>query len=294
MKILLSGSTGFIGSAALKHLNNAGHTVIRMVRHPVKAGDTSVFWDPSEGIVDSLPENIDAVIHLGGENISGRWSQKKKERIYNSRVKSTQLLAENIAKMSNRPRVFICASAVGYYGDRGDSALTETDTAGECFLSAVCEDWEAATGPAIEAGIRTVNLRFGMVLAKEGGALSKMLPAFKVGMGGVLGNGSQWVSWVSLVDAARIIKFALLTRSLEGPVNAVAPEAVTNRTFTKILGQTLNRPTILPVPAKMLRLIFGEFAEETLLASTRAVPEKLFNAGFAFKHPELRAYLNNP
>lgn len=291
MKILISGSTGFIGSAACAHFEKSGHDVIRLVRHPT-TDDTSVRWNPAAGTIESLPDGTDAVIHLAGENISGRWSQEKKKRIYDSRIKSTQLLAEHIAGMTKKPKIFICASAVGYYGDRGDSVLTEADSPGNSFLSTVCRDWEAAAEPAVQADIRTVNLRLAMVLAGDGGALSKMLGVFNKGMGGPLGNGRQWVSWVSLIDVLRSIDFILAGDSLHGPVNIVAPQPVRNRAFTKCLGHALHRPAIIPVPGTMLRLIFGDFAQETLLASTRAVPEKLLEAGFNFQHAELEPFLS--
>ena len=288
MKILVSGATGFIGSAVAAHLESLGHTVVRLSR---RAGENTVVWEPDAGRIGSLPDDLDAVVHLAGENIFGLWTTRKKERIYASRVKGTTLLAEHLAAMRVRPGVFVCASAVGYYGDGGETVLTEQSPAGSGFLSRVCREWEAATQPAQAAGVRVVNLRLGMVLDRRGGALAKMLPAFKMGLGGVLGSGRQWGRWIALADAVRVIAFALTAETPCGPVNAVAPEPVTNRTFTKTLAETLHRPAILPAPAAVLRLLPGKFADETLLSSTRALPEKLLNSGFSFNHSTLREAL---
>ena len=284
-KILLTGASGFIGSAAADHFRSLGYTVIGLSRRP--ATDTLV-WDPSAGRIDPLPGDLDAIVHLAGENIFGRWTKGKKQRIYRSRIDGTKLLAEQVAAAAHKPKVLVCASAVGFYGDRGDDVLTEAAPPGKGFLADVCRDWEAAAAPARQAGIRTTHLRFGMVLDKQGGALAKMLSAFKMALGGKLGNGRQWVSWISRMEVLRIIDFVLHTDSLDGPVNAVCPEPVQNHTFTRTLGQILNRPTVLPAPAFALQLALGDFARETLLASTRAIPEKLQKTGFAFQHATLR------
>ncbi len=282
--ILISGSTGFIGSAAATHFQSAGHTILRLSRSP---GKNAVSWQPLAGRMDALPDHVEAVVHLAGENIFGRWTKRKKERIYASRVHGTTLLADHIAAMKYKPKVLICASAVGYYGDSGDAILTEQSPPGDGFLSRVCRDWETAAESARQAGIRTVHLRLGMVLDKNGGALAAMLPVFKLGLGGVLGGGTQWVSWISRADVIRIIDFAIQTETLSGPVNAVSPQPVQNRLLTRTLGRLLHRPTFLSAPAAVLRLGLGDFAQETLLASSRAVPEQLLKAGFVFTHPTL-------
>lgn len=290
MNILLSGASGFLGSAAAAHLEAHGHTVIRLSRRP---GHDAIVWDVPAARIDPLPPPIDAVVHLAGENIFGRWSRAKKDRIYTSRVAGTRLLAGHLAAMTPKPKVLICASAVGYYGSRGDEILTEDAACGTGFLSRTCRDWEAAADPARQAGIRVVNLRLGMVLDARGGALAKMLPAFKMALGGPVGSGRQWLSWISLTDVLRIIDVALTNAALSGPVNAVAPEPVQNRTFAKTLGHTLRRPARLPLPAVLLKIALGRFAEETLLSSARAVPQKLQTAGFQFTHPALTAALSD-
>jgi uncharacterized protein (TIGR01777 family) len=293
MKVLVSGASGFIGSASVAYLQDRGHSVVRLVRNRTAQESATVLWAPSAGQIGPLPEGIDAVVHLAGESILGRWTKRKKERIYASRILSTQLLARQLASLNNKPKVFICASAVGYYGSRCDTVLSEKCECGQSFLSQVCRDWEAASEPARSAGIRVVNLRLGMVLSKQGGALAKMLPAFKLGLGGVIGDGRQWVSWISLADAVRIIEFALTEDTLCGPVNAVAPEPVDNRTFTKTLSSVLNRPAVLRIPSMLLKLSLGQCADETLLASTKAIPEKLLNTGYSFTHCTLASAMSD-
>lgn len=287
MNILMSGAGGFIGRAAAKALCAKGHRVVRLVRPPAEGGGDSVVWEPSCGRLDTVPFEPDAVVHLAGENIFGRWTEAKKRRICNSRIQSTTLLAERLAVMSHKPMVLVCASAVGFYGHRGDVVLTEAATSGEGFLCTVCRDWEAAAESARRAGIRTVSLRFGMVLAAHGGAMAKMLPVFRMGLGGTLGDGCQWTSWVALTDAVRALEFVIQHDTLDGPVNIVAPQPVRNAELTQRLGHTLHRPALLPVPSVMLRLILGDFANEALLADIRAVPEKLLKAGFSFHYPAL-------
>ncbi len=292
MNILVSGGSGFIGAVAVDSFCSQGHKVIRLVRPSAgQPSASSVVWEPSSGRLDALPQPLDAVVHLAGENILGLWTQAKKQRIYDSRIKSTALLAARLAELPQKPSVFICASAVGFYGHCGDAVLTETAGCGQGFLSRVCRDWEAATEPAYRAGIRTVCLRFGMVLAEHGGALAKMLPVFRLGLGGAIGDGSQWTSWITLADAVRVIGFAIDNILLAGAVNAVVSEPVRNSELTKELGRVLHRPAALAVPSSLLRLGLGDFAREVLLSSTRAVPEKLRSAGFAFRHPSLGAAL---
>lgn len=292
MKILVSGSSGLIGNTLVPFLTTGGHSVVRLVRSDSEQG---IHWNPAEGTIqaDKL-EGFDAVVHLGGENISeGRWTEAKKARIRDSRVDSTRLLAGALAKLKRKPRVLVCASAIGFYGDRGERALDESATPGEGFLCDVCRDWEAAAEPARKAGIRVVHLRFGVVLAANGGALAKMLLPFKLGLGGVLGSGDQYMSWVTVDDAVGMVAFAIDNDSLEGPVNAVAPNPVTNREYTKTLGKVLSRPTLIPVPAFGARIALGEMADELLLASTRVVPAKLQKAGYSFRFSDLEPALRH-
>lgn len=285
MIILVSGATGFIGAAVVEHLRSLGHRVVRLVRGDRQAGD--VLWEPSVRRMDPLPDRLDAVVHLAGENILGRWTRRKRDAIYTSRVNGTRYLAESLSQMPSPPKVFVCASAIGYYGHTGDESVTEETPSGDGFLSRVCRDWEAATQPAATAGIRTVNLRLGMVLAKHGGPLAKMLLPFKLGLGGPLGSGRQWVSWIALADVVRIVAFALDAETLAGPLNAVAPEPAGNRAFAGALAAALHRPAVIPVPSSLLVLALGDCAKETVLASVRATPEKLLAAGFCFSHPTL-------
>ncbi|MHC5083579.1 MAG: TIGR01777 family oxidoreductase [Planctomycetota bacterium] len=288
MRILISGSHGFIGSMVYDHFVQQGHEVFRLIRPRQAAHTHDVFYDAAAGYIDHARiEGFDAVIHLAGENILGRWSKSKRQRIYDSRVVNTQFLCENLSKSAHKPKVLLCASAIGYYGNRGGQVCTETSDTGDSFLSRTCADWEAATRTASDAGVRVVNLRLGIVLDKHGGSLAKMLPAFKVGLGGPLGDGNQWVSWITLADAVGIIDFTLHHKSLFGPVNVVSPEPVRNREFTKTLGKALHRPAVVSVPKMMLIIMFGRMAEETLLAGTKVIPDKLAAAGYAFRHPEL-------
>jgi hypothetical protein len=253
-----------------------------------------VYWDPAAGKIDAAAlEGHDAVVHLAGENISQRWTAKQKSKILESRIRSTRLLVEALARLTNPPNVLVSASAIGYYGNRGDEILQEDSAAGIGFLPEVCREWEAATQPAAEAGIRVVNLRFGLILSPGGGALAKMFLPFKMGVGGVLGSGRQYWSWISIDDIIGVIHHALRNESLQGPVNAVSPNPVTNREFTKILGHVLKRPTLFPVPAFTLRLVFGEMADEMLLASARVQPAKLLNSGYDFRYPELEGALRH-
>jgi len=289
MKILVSGSSGLVGQALVKAYEEAGHEVVVLVRRRVSVGPGAFYWEPENNKVDPQAlEGVDVIIHLAGESIAeGRWTDEKKQRIRDSRVKSTRLLAEAAANAEHPPKVFACASAIGYYGERGDETLDENSPAGAGFLADVCKEWEAACQPAAEKGIRVINLRFGMILSPDGGALAKMLTPFRMGVGGKVGSGDQYYSWVALEDVVRAIEYAVEVESISGPVNIVARNPVTNLKFTKALGSVLGRPTIFPMPAFAARMAFGEMADELLLASTRVIPEKLRDAGFTFKHDQI-------
>lgn len=292
MNILISGATGMVGTAVDSLLSLNGHRVVRLVRVKPQSID-EVEWHPATGEIDrSKLEDLDAVIHLAGENIaSGRWTVSKKAKIKNSRVQGTVLLSKAVASLKKPPKVFISASAIGYYGDRGETLLDESSPPGKNFLSEVCVDWEEATEPAVRKGIRVVPARFGMILSASGGALEKMLLPFRLGLGGVLGNGWQYMSWITLDDVVGAIQHVLSRESLKGPVNLVAPKPVTNLEFTKTLGKILHRPTIFPMPAFVACMAFGEMADELLLASTRVEPKKLLTSGYQFRHPELEGAL---
>lgn len=291
MRILISGASGMVGSALIPFLTTGGHQVTKLVRKQPGANEAQ--WNPAEQQIDQAAlANCDAVVHLAGDNIAdGRWTKAKKERILESRVQGTRLLAESLAKLATPPRVLVCASAIGYYGSRGDEWLDETSTSGAGFLAEVCRQWEAATAPARQAGIRVVHVRFGVILSPKGGALAKMLLPFKLGAGGVIGSGEQYWSWITLDDVIGAIHHAVLTESLHGPVNVVAPQPVTNREFTKTLGRVLNRPTIFPMPAFAARLALGEMADELLLASQRVRPTQLEQSAYVFRHPQLEPAL---
>jgi uncharacterized protein (TIGR01777 family) len=295
MKVLVSGSRGLIGSALIPFLTARSHTVTRLVRGPAQPGGTEIPWGPTEGKLDpGMLETHDAVVHLAGENLAaGRWTPKRKARFFDSRVKGTRLLAETLAGLAQPPKVMVSASAIGYYGDRDDEVLTEESSLGRGFLADLCREWEAASAPAAEKGIRVVRLRFAIVLSAAGGVLKKMLLPFRFGLGGRLGSGRQYMSWIALDDVLAIILCALTDDSLAGPVNAVAPNVVTNREFTRTLGRVLMRPAIFPVPAFALRTVFGDMADETLLASNRVQPAKLLAHGFAFQYPELEGALRH-
>lgn len=287
MKVLVTGSSGLIATALIASLAERGHDVVRLLRHPGNPGVPS--WDPDRGTLDLAGvRDIEAVVHLAGESIAdGRWTVAKKARILDSRVKGTTLLANGLAALASPPRVFISASAVGYYGERGDELLDEAGACGNDFLSDVCRQWEHATGPAAGAGVRVVNLRLGVILSAAGGALAKMLTPFRMGVGGVVGSGRQYMSWVSLEDVVAAIHFLMMNEALRGPVNCVSPNPVSNREFTATLGRMLHRPTIFPLPAFAARLALGEMADALLLTSIRAVPRKLLDGGYAFRHPQL-------
>jgi uncharacterized protein (TIGR01777 family) len=295
MKILVSGSTGMVGSALVPFLTSGGHEVARLVRSTPSADRGDVAWNPSQGTIDAAGlADVDAVVHLAGENIAaGRWNAKQKARIRDSRVDGTKLLCETLAAMDNPPKTLVCASAIGFYGDRGDDVLDEDSDPGSSFLCDVCREWEAACEPARQCGIRVVKLRIGVILSPAGGALAKMLLPFKLGAGGIVGNGRQYWSWISLDDVVGAIHHALTNDDVSGPVNGVAPNPVTNREFTKSLGSVLRRPTIFPMPAFAARLALGEMADELLLASTRVEPKRLLETGFEFRHADLTTALKH-
>lgn len=288
MKLLISGASGFIGGALIRRLQAESHSIFKLVRRKKGLRKDEIFWDPASDKIDlEKLEGFDAVIHLAGENIVGRWTPEKKKKIHDSRVKGTELLSRSLARLSSPPSTLLCASAIGYYGNRGEEELDEKSGPGKGFLAETCQAWEAASKPAQDAGIRVIHYRIGMVLSSEGGALQKMLPLFKLGLGGKLGNGKQWVSWISLEDLIEGMRFVLQHPTLSGPVNAVSPQPVTNANFTEALGIALHRPTFATAPAFALKLAMGEMAEEALLASVKALPRKLMEAGFSFRHVRL-------
>jgi uncharacterized protein (TIGR01777 family) len=292
MKILIGGSHGLVGTALIKLLEAQGHEIFRLVRH-APSSKTEVEWSPDRySIALARIEGFDAVVNLAGESIAeGRWTDDKKRRIRESRVKGTKLLGDALANLTVPPKTFVCASAIGYYGNRGDELLTEASAPGEGFLSKVCAEWEEATALATEKGIRVVNARFGIILDTNGGALKKMLPPFRMGVGGRIGSGKQWMSWIALDDVIGALNFALTMDSLRGPVNFVAPAPVTNAEFTKTLGKVLSRPTIFPIPAFAIKLLFGEMGEALLLGGQRVAPERLLAGGFEFSYPNLEQAL---
>jgi len=295
MRVLISGSNGLVGRALTAHLNKGGHETVALRRVKDAPSSERTMW---ESIRRQTWEQdigaIDAVVHLAGENIAARrWTRRTKQRIRDSRILGTEQLCRHLANLSEKPGVLVAASAVGYYGNRGDEILTEKSAPGTGFLADVCRDWEAACLPAAQAVIRVVNLRIGTVLANNGGALAKLLPIYKLGLGGKLGTGRQWTSWISLEDLIGVIELALFESSLNGPVNAVSPNPVTNREFTRILGQVLRRPTVFALPAALLRAVTGEMANSLLLASARVKPGRLLDIGFQFQHPDLETALRN-
>ena len=302
LRILVSGASGLVGSALVAYLSAGGHAVTRLVRGgcdsapPPGIPTPSLSWDPSGAGFSSASalEGFDAVVHLAGENISGgRWTAERKARIRDSRVQSTKILAEAMARLVKPPRTLVVASAIGYYGDRGEENLVEASPRGKGFLAEVCGAWEAAAQPARAAAIRVVNLRIGVVLSPRGGALAKMLPPFRMGAGGPIGDGRQWMSWIALDDLLDVILHAIADESLNGPVNAVAPHPVTNEEWTEMLAKVLRRPAVLPMPGFAARAAFGEMANELLLASTRVLPERLLAARHFFRFPEAEPALRH-
>jgi uncharacterized protein len=289
-RILVSGSSGLIGAALLDALRTGGYEVTRLVRGAA-SGRGRIAWDPVQPLAPESVSGFDAVVHLAGESIVGRWTREKKRRILDSRVQGTRKLAEALAAASQRPRSLISASAIGFYGDRGEETLREDSASGNGFLPEVCRAWEASTEPATKAGIRTVQMRFGVVLSASGGALQAMLFPFRMGVGGKVGHGRQWMSWVDLNDVVGAVQHVIKTDRLQGPVNVVAPNPVRNAEFTKTLASVLSRPAVLPMPAFAARLVFGQMADELLLASQRVEPSKLLANGYVFQQTELRKAL---
>lgn len=294
MRILISGASGFIGSAIRPALEPAGHSSFALVRRvPV---ENEVQWEPEHPLDPQKLHGYDAIIHLAGKSIAGRWTENRKREARASRVEGTRILATAAAesfRQTGTPGIFLAASAIGYYGNRGDEVLTEQSNPGSGFLAEVAQEWESATHPAVEAGVRVVNLRIGVVLAKHGGALQAMLPAFRLGVGGKVGDGRQYMSWIVLEDVVGAFLFALTNEGLHGPVNVVTPNPVRNSEFVQALARVLNRPAIFPLPAFVVRTLFGEMGESLLLASARVQPARLESAGYAFRYPELVAGLRS-
>jgi uncharacterized protein (TIGR01777 family) len=301
MRMLVSGSTGFLGTSLIETLEREGHAIARLVRpgtsRPTSAGDSAqtVAWDPVAGKFDAAAaEGADALVHLAGASIAGgRWNPSRKNLLRTSRIEATRQLMGALAKLRQPPRVIVAASAIGYYGNRGDETLTEASSPGSDFLSGLCREWEAETARGAEFGARVASLRFGIILAAHGGALPRMLTPFKMGLGGRLGTGRQWMSWLTLQDTLSIIQFAIASPGLAGPVNAITPNPVRNSEFTKVLAKTLHRPAVFPAPAFALRLALGEMADALLLASQKVTPGKLLDAGYQFSQPELADGLMN-
>jgi uncharacterized protein (TIGR01777 family) len=289
MRILVSGSHGLVGKALIASLTSDGHEIVRLVRGK-PAGAAEIEWHPNDEKIDAAAlEDLDAVVHLAGESIaSGRWTDDKKRAIRDSRVKGTALLSDALAKLSRPPAVFVSASAIGYYGNRGDELLTESSAPGNDFLANVCVEWENATIPAIEKGIRTVHARFGIILDANEGALAKMLTPFRMGIGGRIGDGKQWMSWIDIDDVVKGLRF-VIENPVTGPVNFVAPNPVTNAEFTKTLGRVLSKPTLFPMPAFAARLAFGEMGDALLLSSQRVKPGVLQD----FAYPTLESALRH-
>ncbi len=291
MVIAISGSSGLIGSAIVRALESHGHEIRPLVRRAAQT-PLEISWNPEQGTIDAARMNAaDAVLHLAGENIAQRWTPDVKRRIRDSRVQGTTLIAETLASLDAKPRVLVSGSAIGIYGDRGDETLDESSAPGAGFLADVCREWEAATAAAADAGIRVVNVRTGLVLSSDGGALAKLLPLFRLGMGGKLGSGKQWMSWIALAEYVEAIGFLLRNDQLAGPFNLVAPNPVTNAEFTRVLGYVLGRPEFINVPRFALHLAMGEMADQTVLASQHVRPRKLLEAGFPFSYPTLESAL---
>ncbi len=294
MKILISGSTGLIGSRIIPLLSGKGHTVTRLTRKRSGGSSSSAYWDPESGEIEAGKlEGHDAVLHLAGENIAGRWDREKKRKIEDSRVRGTNLLSRTLAGLGSRPGVILAASGVGYYGDRGDQVLTEDSGPGSGFLANLGMKWEEALRPAGEAGIRVVNMRLGVVLSPEGGALGKMLTPFRLGLGGKMGSGEQYWSWIAIDDVLSAIYHSIVSEDLRGPVNFTAPAPVTNARFTEVLAEALRRPAFFHVPEFALRALLGEMADEMLLASTRALPSRLLGSGYTFQYGDLKSALTH-
>ncbi|HMT08737.1 MAG TPA: TIGR01777 family oxidoreductase [Pyrinomonadaceae bacterium] len=290
MRVLITGASGLVGKELQKSFAEQGYEMLLASRSEPK-DDVHIKWTIEEGFAEpERLEGIDVVVHLAGENVSGgiRWTDEKKKAIRDSRVLGTRNVVDAISKLKKKPHTFIASSAIGFYGERGDEEVTESSAAGDNFLAGVCKEWEAESRRAEDAGIRTVLLRTGIVLSKEGGALGTMLTPFKLGVGGVVGSGKQWMSWISMPDQIAAINYVIDNDNIRGAVNAVGPNPVTNEEFTKTLGEVLYRPTFIPLPEFAVSMIFGEMGDALLLASTKVVPKRLEDAGFEFKHPNLK------
>lgn len=287
--VAITGASGMVGTALATMLREAGHRPVSITRKESDSERGSITWDPATGIKDPKAlDNIDTIVHLAGENIAaGRWTAKLKDRIRRSRVEGTRSIVNSIAAASRRPKTLICASAIGYYGDRGDTILEEDAAPGQGYLADVCRDWEHEAEAATQLGLRVVQVRIGVVLTPKGGALAKMLLPFKLGCGGIIGSGKQYWSWIGLHDLVPILTYCIEHDSMNGPVNAVSPNSLTNYDFTKGVGRALHRPTIIPMPAFAAKLVLGEMAVDLLLASARVMPKKLIENGFQFDYPEL-------
>jgi uncharacterized protein len=300
MKVLVTGSSGLIGQALVRSLLGAGHHVCRLIRPesmqlPSSVDDKvmSVRWNPAAGELEASAAGADAVVHLAGESIAaGRWNAQRKAQLHSSRVAATRNLVEAVSRLAPRPKVFLCATAVGYYGSRGNEELTESSSPGTDFLAGLCQAWESEAARAEEFGMRAAQLRFGVILARHGGALARMLLPFRLGLGGRLGSGRQWMSWLTLAESVSIIQFVLEHADARGPLNAVSPAPVRNVEFTAALARALHRPAIFPVPALALRVVLGEMASPLLLASQRVIPRRLNDLGYRFRHPELTSALD--
>ncbi len=288
MNILITGPTGLLGNAIIQQIQKSGDTFTGLTRSNALLFKSQGYWDPDKGEIDlNSLEGHEAVINLAGETITGRWTPEKKRRIQSSRLLSSELLADSLLKLRSKPNVVVAASAVGFYGDRGDEVLTEESGPGEGFFPDLCVKWEAALEPLVKAGIRVVNLRIGVVLSKDGGALNEMLLPFKLGLGGRIGDGKQYWSWIALEDVVGAVFHCIENEKVLGPVNIVAPGSVTNSEFTNDLGEALGRPTVLPLPSFAARALFGEMADEALLSSVRVEPKKLLETGYKFKYARL-------
>ena len=293
MRILISGASGLIGRALTDRLRSAGDSVQILVRRKPQAAKDEIWWDIDAGVLDSARlSGLDAVVHLAGKPIASRWTEETKQSIRDSRVRGTKKLAELVAQLPQKPKVFISASAVGFYGSRADESLDEDSPAGAGFLADVCCEWEAASWAARDAGIRTVQLRTGIVLSGAGGMLARVLPHFRMGAGGIVGTGQQWLSWISLADALAAIEHVIATAGLVGPVNLTAPQPVPNLEFSRTLARLLGRPTLVPLPAFAVKVLFGEMGEELLLSGQKVIPKRLTDSGFSFAHPDLDSALH--